>query len=180
MTQYVGCGRLEVVEQRVESAKDILEARMISKAELATGIRFAGERAAAAALNTKDWDHQLGHEWTSRAAFSHVAATAAGASRLYPALDGGTLSTLGVPQMAASNAKAIDRMADKSQEEIVQAIRSGHEESATFVESLDEADLAKVVSLGGYEMPKSEILAQIWIHHAIAHAYEASARWPLL
>ena len=71
-------------------------------------------------------------------------------------------------------------MTDKSQEEVIQAIRDGHEASAAFVESLDDADLAKVVTLGGYEMPKAEILAQIWIHHAIAHAYEASARWPLL
>ena len=47
-------------------------------------------------------------------------------------------------------------------------------------ETLDDADLAKVVTLGGYAMPKAEILAQIWIHHAIAHAYEGSARWPLL
>ena len=34
-------------------------------------------------------------------------------------------------------------------------------------------------TLGGYEMPKGEIVAQVWIHHALAHSYEASARWPL-
>ena len=153
---------------------------MISKTELAAGIRFAGERAAAAATMTKDWDYQLGHEWTSRAAFSHLAATAGGAAGLYPMLEGGVLSGLGVPQIAANNAKAIGRMTDKSQEEVIQAIRDGHEASAAFVETLDDADLAKVVTLGGYEMPKAEIVAQVWIHHAIAHAYEASARWPLL
>ena len=27
-------------------------------------------------------------------------------------------------------------------------------------------------------MPEAEVVAQIWIHHQIAHAYEASARWP--
>ena len=153
---------------------------MISKTELAAGIRFAGERAAAAATMTKDWDYQLGHEWTSRAAFSHLAATAGGAAGLYPMLEGSVLSGLGVPQIAANNAKAIGRMTDKSQEEVIQAIREGHEASAAFVETLDDADLAKVVTLGGYEMPKAEIVAQVWIHHAIAHAYEASARWPLL
>ncbi|MEO6042541.1 MAG: DinB family protein [Tepidiformaceae bacterium] len=153
---------------------------MILKTELAAGIRFAGERAAAAATMTKDWDYQLGHEWTSRAAFSHLAATAGGAAGLYPMLAGSVLSGLGVPQIAANNAKAIGRMTDKSQEEVIQAIRDGHEASAAFVESLDDADLAKVVTLGGYEMPKAEIVAQVWIHHAIAHAYEASARWPLL
>ena len=47
------------------------------------------------------------------------------------------------------------------------------------IRTLDEADLNKVVKLGGYEMEKGEIVAQIWIHHAIAHAYEASARWPI-
>lgn len=153
---------------------------MISKTDLAAGIRFAGGRAAAAATLTKDWDYQLGHQWTSRAAFSHLAATAGGAAGLYPALDTGVLSGLGVPQIAAGNEKAIGRMADKSKDEVIQAIVDGHEASAAFVETLDDADLAKVVTLGGYEMPKAEILAQIWIHHAIAHAYEASARWPLL
>ena len=71
-------------------------------------------------------------------------------------------------------------MADKSKDEVIQAIREGREASAAFVETLDDADLAEVVTLGGYEMPKAEIVAQVWIHHAIAHAYEASARWPLL
>jgi len=28
-------------------------------------------------------------------------------------------------------------------------------------------------------MEKGEVVAQIWIHHAIAHAYEGSARWPI-
>ena len=153
---------------------------MISKTDLAAGIRFAGGRAAAAATLTKDWDFQLGHQWTSGAAFSHLAATAGGAAGLYPALDSGALSSYGVEQIAASNAKSIGRMADKSREEVIKAIVDGHEASAAFVETLDDGDLAKVVTLGGYEMPKAEILAQIWIHHAIAHAYEASARWPLL
>jgi hypothetical protein len=52
--------------------------------------------------------------------------------------------------------------------------------SAAFVETLDDAELAKTVTLGGYTWPKSELIAQIWIHHPIAHAYEASARWPIL
>lgn len=152
---------------------------MISKSELAAGIRFAGQRAAAAATYTKDWDHQLGHQWTSGAAFRHVAATAAGLARLYPALDSGMLSGIGVPQVAQMNDKAITDMSDKSREEVIKAITEGHEASAAYAETLDEADLAKVVTLGGYEMPKAEIVAQIWIHHAIAHSYEASARWPI-
>jgi hypothetical protein len=152
---------------------------LISKTDLAAGIRFAGQRAAAAATYTKDWDHQLGHQWTSGAAFRHVAATAAGAARLYPALDSGVLSGLGVEQIAAANEKTISDWAGKSKEEIIKAITDGHEASAAFVETLDDADLAKVVTLGGYEMPKAEIVAQIWIHHAIAHSYEASARWPI-
>ncbi len=153
---------------------------MISKTDLVAGIRFAGERAAAAATMTKDWDYQLGHQWTSGAAFSHLAATAGGAAGLYPALDSGALSSYGVEQIAANNAKSIGRMADKSRDEVIKAIIDGHEASAAFVATLDDEDLAKVVTLGGYEMPKSEIVAQIWIHHAIAHAYEASARWPIL
>ena len=39
--------------------------------------------------------------------------------------------------------------------------------------------LPTVVTLGDYRMPKAELVAQIWIHHQIAHAYEASQRWPL-
>jgi hypothetical protein len=151
----------------------------ITKQELVDGIRFAGRRAAAAGANAKDWDYQLGHAWTTRAAFSHLAATAGGCEGLYPLLDAGVLSGLGADRIAQGNAAAIDTMAGKSKDEILEAILAGHEASAAFVQTLDEADLNKVVKLGGYEMEKAEIVAQIWIHHAIAHAYEASARWPI-
>jgi hypothetical protein len=153
---------------------------MITKDELVQGIRFAGERAAAAAENCKDWDYQLGHQWTTRDAFSHVAATAGGAARMYPALESGQLSKLGVEQIAAMNAQRLTAQAETSKEDLIAQIRAGHEATAAFVETIDDADLAKVVTLGGYEMPKAEIVAQVWIHHQIAHAYEASARWPLL
>lgn len=153
---------------------------MISKTELAQGIRFAGERAAAAATHVKDWEFQLGHQWTTKDAFTHVASTSGGLARLYPMFDGAVLTGLGVQQIAANNATSIGKLADKSREEIVQAIIDGQNASAAFVETLDEADLAKVVTLGGYEMPKAEVVAQIWIHHTLAHSYEASARWPLL
>lgn len=152
---------------------------MITKQELVEGIRFAGKRAAAAAQNTRNWDHQLGHQWTSGDAFRHVAATAAGLGGLYPLLDAGVLSGIGADRIAQGNATAIGNLKDKSKEEVIQAIIDGHNASADFAATLDEADLAKVVTLGGYEMEKAEIAAQVWIHHAIAHAYEASARWPL-
>ena len=152
---------------------------MISKDELADGIRFAGRRAAAAATNCKDWDHQLGHQWTSGDAFRHVAATAPGLEGLYPLLDAGVLSGLGADRIAQGNAAAIATQNEKSRDEVIQAIIEGHDKSAAFAATLDEADLNKVVKLGGYEMEKGEIVAQIWIHHAIAHAYEASARWPI-
>ncbi len=153
---------------------------MISKQELVDGIRFAGERAAAAAEHCRDWDHQLGHQWTSGDAFRHIAATAGGAAGFVPMLESGVLSGLGADRIAQGNAKAISDRSETPREEVVAAIRAGHAASADYVAGLDEADLAKVVTLGGYEMPKAEIIAQIWIHHAIAHAYEASARWPIL
>jgi hypothetical protein len=152
---------------------------MISKTELVQGIRFAGERAAAAATHCKDWDHQLGHQWTTGDAFRHVAGTAGGAAGLYPRLDSGALSGLGVGQIAEGNARTITKLNEMSKEQVIQAIRDGHNASADFIATVDDADLAKVVTLGGYEMPKAEIVAQIWIHHAIAHSYEASARWPI-
>jgi hypothetical protein len=151
----------------------------IAKQELADGIRFAGERAAAAAQHCKDWDYQLGHQWTSGDAFRHVAAVSGGAQGMYPLLDQGVLSGIPSDRIAQNNDKAIAGLKEKSREEVCQAIIDGHRASAEFVATLDDQDLAKVVTLGGYEMPKSEILAQIWIHHAIAHAYEASARWPI-
>ena len=152
---------------------------MITKQELVEGIRFAGKRAAAAGANAKDWDHQLGHQWTTRDAFSHLAATAGGAAGLSPLLDAGALSGIGAARIAEGNAPAITNLKDKSKDEILAAIVEGQNASADFVATLDEADLNKVVKLGGYEMEKGEIVAQIWIHHAIAHAYEASARWPI-
>jgi hypothetical protein len=108
-----------------------------------------------------------------------VAATAGGAHTLYPLLDAGVLTNLPAQQIASGNEKAIAGMAEKSKEEVAQAIVDGHKVSAAYVATLDEADLAKVVTLGGYEMPKAEVMAQVWIHHAIAHSYEASARWPI-
>ncbi len=152
---------------------------MISKTDLAEGIRFAGKRAAAAAENTRDWDHQLGHQWTSADAFRHLAATAGACAQMYPMLGGEMLTGLGAEQIAGMNAQSIAGQASKSHEEIVRGILDGSEASAKFVETLDEGDLATVVKLGGYEMPKAELVAQVWIHHQIAHAYEASARWPL-
>ncbi|MFN0145390.1 MAG: DinB family protein [Dehalococcoidia bacterium] len=152
---------------------------MISKTELVDGIRFAGERAAAAARNCKDWDHQLGHQWTTGDAFRHVAAVSGGAEGFYPLLDTGVLSGMPADRIAVNNDKAIAGLNEKSREEVAEAIIAGHKVSAAFVATLDDADLAKVVTLGGYEMPKAELVAQVWIHHAIAHAYEASARWPI-
>lgn len=152
---------------------------MITKQELARGIRFAGERAAAAATYTKNWDHQLAHQWTSRDAFIHLATTAGSASQLAPMLSGGALSGVTVDQVAGMNTQSIARMAGQSREEVIKALRDGHEASAAFVESMDDEALQKTIQLGGYEMPLGEIIAQIWIHHALAHAYEASARWPI-
>lgn len=153
---------------------------MITKDELAAGIRFAGERAAAAAEYAADWDYQLGHQWTTGDAFRHIAATAGGLERLYPMFaNTAALSGLGVQQVGAMNAQSISGLQERSRDEVIAAIRTGSEASAAAVEKLDEADLATVVQLGGYRMPKAEIVAQIWIHHTIAHAYEASARWPI-
>lgn len=152
---------------------------MIAKQELVDGIRFAGDRAAAAARYCKDWDHQLGHQWTTGDAFRHVASTAGGAAGLAPMLDGGALSGIGADRIAQGNTQSIANLAGKSKDEVIQAILDGHKASADFVATMDEADLGKMITLGGYEMPKGEILAQIWIHHAIAHSYEASARWPI-
>ena len=152
---------------------------MATRKELADGIRFAAQRVVAAAGNTKDWDHQLGHQWTTRDAFTHIAQTAGGAANFVPMLDGPMLSGLGGEQIAAMNASSIAQMAGKTEAEIIQAISDGMNASAAFVETLDDADLAKVITLGGYTWPKGELIAQVWIHHQIAHAYEASARWPI-
>ncbi len=153
---------------------------MITSKELAAGIRFAGERAATAGEYARDWDYQLGHQWTTGDALRHLAATTGGLERMYPMLaDATILSGLGVQQIGAMNAQSIGGLKEKSREDVIDAIRSGSEASAKYAETLDDADLAKVVTLGGYEMPKGEIVAQIWIHHTIAHAYEASARWPI-
>ena len=152
---------------------------MINRQDLADGIRFAGRRAAAALEHVQDWDRQLAHEWTTADAFRHLAATAGALPGLYPLLGDASLSALGVPEIAESNAKTIAEMRATSRAALQRMILEGHEASAAYAATLDEADLATVITLGGYRMPKAEIVAQIWIHHAIAHAYEASARWPI-
>lgn len=153
---------------------------MLTRRELAEGIRFAGERAAAAAQYVQDWDRQLAHQWTTRDAFVHVSVTPAALPRLAAALDSGALSALTVDQVAGMNAQSIGGVADTSKDAVIAAIRANHAAAAAYAESaLDDADLATEVVLGGYRMPKGEVLAQVFIHHQIAHSYEASARWPL-
>jgi hypothetical protein len=153
---------------------------MISQQDLVDGIRFAGRRAGAAAQNTQDWTFQLGHQWTSGDAFRHLAANAGILASVYPLLGQEDLSALGREQIAQMNTQAIDAWRDKSQDDVLQAIVVGHNATADFVATLNEQDLATVIRLGGYELPMAEIIAQIWINHAFAHADEASARWPLL
>jgi hypothetical protein len=151
----------------------------ISKQELADGIRFAGQRVATAARYTKNWDHQLAHQWTSRDAFCHIASTSGGLPMLQPMMAGGQLNGVKVDQVAQINAQNISNLVDKSQDEIVQAILDGQEASAKYVEGMDESALSQEIKLGEYEMPVADLIAQIWINHQLGHAYEASARWPL-
>ncbi|HET9199419.1 MAG TPA: hypothetical protein VFO84_00400 [Dehalococcoidia bacterium] len=151
----------------------------ISKQELADGIRFAGQRAATAARYTKDWDHQLAHKWTTRDAFSHVASTSGGLPMLAPMVMGGQLGSVTVDQVAQINDQNISGLAGKSDDEIIQAIIDGQEASAKHVEGMDDAQLAQEITLGQYQMPVADLIAQIWINHQLAHTYEASARWPL-
>ncbi len=152
---------------------------MITKQALVDGILFAGDRAAAAALYCKDWEHQLGHQWTTGDAFRHVAAVAGGAAGFYPLIGVGVLDKMPASQIAAGNDKAIADLKGKSKEEVAQAIIEGAKASAAFVATLNDGDLAETVTLGGYEMPRGELVAQVWIHHQVAHSYEASARWPI-
>lgn len=153
---------------------------MTTNKELADGIRFAAGRVTAIAANTNDWEYQLGHQWTTRDAFSHIAASSGGAAQFVPMLDGPMLSSIGVEQISQMNAGSIAQMKGKTNDEIIAAIREGLTASAAYAETLDNADLEKTVTLGGYTWPKGELIAQIFIHHPIAHAYEASARWPIL
>ncbi len=151
----------------------------IARQELAEGIRFAGRRAAAALDHVPDFDRQLGHDWTTADAFRHIAAGAGTLEGFAGRLDTGAFDSFTSEAAAAGNARTIDRMEELSREQLRTMILEGSEASAAFVETLDEDDLAKPIALGDYRMPKAELFAQIWIHHTIAHAYEASARWPL-
>jgi hypothetical protein len=151
----------------------------ITKQELADGIRFAGQRAATAARLTKNWDHQLAHQWTTRDAFCHIASTSGSLPMLAPMVIGGQLGGVNVDQVAQINDQNISNLSSKSQDEIIQAIVDGQEASAKHVEGMDDAQLSQEIKLGGYEMPVADLIAQIWINHQLAHTYEASARWPL-
>ncbi len=152
---------------------------MNTRQPLADGIRFAGARAATALDNVKAWDYQLSHNWTTADAFRHVAAVAGALDQYYGLVGTDVLNGMDVEAIAANNDQGITSLKDKSRDELRDQILTGHEASAQFVESLDESDLAEVVTLGDYEMSKGDIVEQIWINHQIAHAYEASARWPL-
>lgn len=153
---------------------------MVDRQELADGMRFAGRRAAAALANVQEWDYQLSHQWTTSEAFRHVAAVAPALEGFWPLIGSAGLHETGIASVAASNREAIDGLAGKSREELAAMIVAGQEASAAFAESVEQAALDEVVTLGGYTMPRGEIVAQVWIHHQIAHAYEASARWPIL
>ena len=151
----------------------------MTKQELADGIRFAGERAAAATGYASNWDRQLGNEWTTRDAFCHVAASGGLLEQFFPMIASGAVADMPVADVAAMNAEGIGSLADQSPEQLAGMIVDGHNASAAFVETLDDDALAQPVRLGGYQMPMADVIAQVWIHHSIAHAYEGSARWPL-
>ena len=153
---------------------------MIEKQELADGIRFAGKRAASALETVVEWDYQLGHQWTTADAFRHVAGTAGVLPGFYPILDSEEVGRQTVGDYASINADGIRSLEDKSRDEVRQMILDGSEASALFVEGVDQENLDTVIRMGGYHMSKGDVVAQIWIHHQIAHSYEASARWPLL
>lgn len=152
---------------------------MIEKTELAEGIRFAGRRAAAALENVVDLDFPLSNGWSSIEMFRHIGQTAGGLEGFYPRLGSEALSQRNVEAIAEGNAKSLESNASLGRDEVKQKILAGAEASATFLETCDEAELAESVTLGGYSMSRGEVIAQIWIHHQIAHSYEASARWPL-
>jgi hypothetical protein len=152
---------------------------MIEKQELVDGIRFAARRAASALENVQEWDYQLGHQWTTADAFRHVAGAAGALEGFYPMLSGDLLTKQTVDEYATINAAGIQSLDEKSRDEVHRMILDGAEASAAFAETLDEGDLNQVITLGGYHMSKGDIVAQIWIHHQIAHSYEASARWPI-
>ena len=152
---------------------------MIEKQELADGIRFAGRRAAAALEHVPDFDRQLAQEWTTADAFRHIASGAGALAGFYGMLGTDALESFSNEDAASGNDRTIEGMAEVSREQLGAMILEGSETSASFVETLDEDDLATVVTLGDYRMPKAELVAQIWIHHPIHHAYEASQRWPL-
>ena len=152
---------------------------MIEKQELAEGIRFAGRRAAAALEHVPDFDRQLAQEWTTADAFRHIAAGAGALEGFYGSLGTDALESFSNDDAASGNARTVERMAEVSREELGAMIIEGSKASAAFVETLDDDDLATVVTLGDYRMPKAELVAQIWIHHPIHHAYEGSQRWPL-
>ena len=126
-----------------------------------------------------DFDRQLAHEWTTADAFRHIAAGAGALPGFYERLGTGELDGFTGDAAAAGNSQTISRMAELSRGELGAMILEGSEVSAAFVETLDDDDLATPIALGDYRMPKAELVAQIWIHHQIAHAYEASYRWPL-
>ncbi len=79
---------------------------MLSKSEIAEGIRFAGKRAAAAAETTVDWDVVLGNVWTTHQMFSHVAAAAGAAESMYPMLETPALNGMGVDAVATGNSQS--------------------------------------------------------------------------
>lgn len=157
---------------------------MITRDELAYGVRFAGKRAAAAATYCVDWDYPLAHGWTSGDAFRHVAAGAvdgastSAAGQFVESLRSGRLSGVTTEQVGAVNERAKAKLEDWSRDRIIAALEELGTVRSEYLQTIDEELLSSVIRLGGYEMPLGEILAQIWVQHTIAHAYEASARWP--
>ena len=115
---------------------------MIEKQELADGIRFAGRRAAAALEHVPDFDRQLAQEWTTADAFRHIAAGAGALAGFYGVLGTDALESFSNDDAASGNARTIEGMAEVSREELGVMIVEGSETSASFVETLDDDDLA--------------------------------------
>jgi DinB superfamily len=125
-----------------------------------------------------DWDVKRPAGWTPKEMFSHIASVSEQIATTGPGLLGApedfdfTAST----NVTEMNAKVVAAMANKSPQELTQAIIANFGKLGAWVETLSDEQLSTPKTFAQMKMPVSDMLGNIAILHAHHHMFEAAIR----
>ena len=153
---------------------------MTTRDELIAGLRVVlreGMRVTSA-FGPDDWKRPaLGDEegWNRKQVYSHLTALA----EITPGFVGGLANAAPGQDGAAGldinafNAQLVASKAALSDQELLQAFKSGYEKLIDFVQAMPDDQLNRTAKFGALEGQLSDILDGVLVLHSVAHIYGA-------